>query len=914
MTPERWTQVERIYYQALEVEPDRRAAFVAEVCGGDEGLRREVESLLEFDAPADRFLRPSALDAAAQSLAANRRDLAGATVSHYHIRRKLGSGGMGVVYEAEDTKLRRAVALKFLPEELARDPRALDRLRREAQAASALNHPNVCTVYDIDEFEGQPFIAMELLQGQTLGHRIAGKPLPIAEILSLASQLADALAAAHAQGIVHRDIKPQNIFVTARGHVKVLDFGIAKQSRPGRQDTTLTDKGAVVGTAGYMAPEQIRGESIDQRADLFSFGVILYEMLGGKRAFAGASSVEVMHAILKEEPGELPASVPLAFDRIVRRCLQKDRERRFQTAVDLGFALQTLATIAPPPKSHPRRAWLKWTALAGASAAAAGAAILWLDSPLPMPRVTGIVQITRADRLTLDTWCPLLSDGSRLFFCAWNGVPAYQASTKGGDTVPIALQTKGYEYLADLSHDGTEFLVCRFVAYPLCELWAEPLLGGSPRRLGSIVARVSGAWSPDGQQVAYARDGVLHLATRDGMEIRKLATFSGDPAFLRWSPDGRRISVTVIREVSQERLWEVSADGKGARQVLPDWNPSWNTSEGVWTPDGKYFVFIAQGKIWVLRDKGSLFLGGRGAPMELNIGPLFALHPLPSIDGRRLYFVGQQARNEFLRYDLKSGSFSPALTGISATGLSFSKDGKWITYVSVPEGTLFRAAADGSQRLQLTWPPLYDVENPRWSPDGTQIAFSAAMPGKHYRIYIVPSEGGLPRQVTNGEAGIIGDFDPSWSNDGASLAFSKALWAPDKKAIHILDVKTGRVLTLAGSEGICCTKWSPDGHFIAGQNPGLVLYDIRTQAQIQLPSPAEAGFPNWSPDGDSLFFHSDSGWWRVRIRDRKAEAVNSLKGISVADWGWFVVAPNDSLITARSTGTGDVYALDWEMR
>jgi Tol biopolymer transport system component len=517
--------------------------------------------------------------------------------------------------------------------------------------------------------------------------------------------------------------------------------------------------------------------------------------------------------------------------------------------------------------------------------------------------------------------CPLLSDGSRLFYCAQWDRDVYQTSTKGGESVLVSLQTKGFP--VDLSRDGTEFLVCRYVADTLCGLWAEPLLGASPRRLGDIVATSSGAWSPDGQQVAYVRDKELHLAARDGTEIRKLATFSRGAVFLHWSPDGRRISASVFPELGHPwRLWEVWTDGKGARQVLPDWNPSWDTSDGVWTPDGKYFIFISQERIWVLREKGP-FLRDGGAPVELNIGLLTAQHPLPSIDGKRVYFEGQLHRNEFLGYDLKLGGFSPALAGISGTDLEFSKDGKWITYVSVPQGTIFRAAADGSQRVQLTWPPLI-TGGPRWSPDGKEIAFSASVPGRSGRIYIVPAEGGSPRQVTNGEAGLKeGDIDPSWSPDGASLAFGRA-WTRERsngRAIHVVDVKTGRVSTLPGSDGMWSPRWSPDGHFIAGlsRDDALDLYETRTQTQIDLPSPGgSAGYPNWSPDGEFLYFRGgDLGWWRVRIRDRKEELVNSLKDISVPGvwgWEWFAFAPNNSLITARSTGTGDVYALDWEVR
>jgi Tol biopolymer transport system component len=666
-----------------------------------------------------------------------------------------------------------------------------------------------------------------------------------------------------------------------------------------------------------MSPEQVRGEAADHRSDLFSFGVVLYEMLCGKRAFAGGSSVEVMNAILKEEPPELPASVPSALGRIVRRCLEKEPARRFQSAADLGFALQALSLSparATPPK---KKTLLKWVVVAGA--VVAGTALFWLTRPLPPPRVTGMIQITRDGRLSESHVCPLLTDGSRLFFCTDDNVPAYQVSVNGGEPVPFVLQTKTDSYLMDISPDRTEFLVCRSVKDYICELWAEPMVSGSARRLGDIVARLYAVWSPDGQQVAYSRDNELHLAARDGTEIRKLATFGGAPQFLRWSPDGRRISVSVAGGAGNPiRLWEVRPDGTGLSQVLPGWNPSWSTYGGIWTTDGKYFVYIANEKIWVVREKEGLIKRSSREPVQLNTGLLAADHPLPSADGKRLFFEGPQARNEFLRSDLKSGRFSLELAGISGTALEFSKDGKWITYTSVPEGSLFRAAADGSQRVQLTWPPSH-VGMPRWSPDGKQIAFTAALPGRPDRVYIVPADGGTPRQVTNGEAGRYGDWDPSWSPDGASLAFGAT--ASDKATdefIHVVDVKTQRISTLPGSQGMWSPRWSPDGHSIAGissfEGRGLVLYDLRTRRQTELSS-QENGYPSWSADGEFLYFYNDndSDWWRVRIRDRKVELVSRSNNFTPANWGWFVVDPDGSLITSRSTGAGDIYALDWEL-
>jgi eukaryotic-like serine/threonine-protein kinase len=805
----------------------------------------------------------------------------GTIISHYRILSEAGRGAMGVVYKAEDINLGRMVALKFLPEELASHPPALERMRREARMIAALNHSGICTMYELGEASGRVFLAMEFLEGETLR---AHRKLSETELFDIALQVTKALEAAHGAGMVHRDIKPDNLFVTKQGVVKLMDFGLAK---PVEEDTGETQQSSVTGTSGYMSPEQMRGERLDARSDIYSLGKVLEELAGAKPP---KKLAPVISKALAEEPAE-----------------------RWHNAKELHDAIET--SHRPSFSKTARRA--TWPVVTIMAVATLGFALYWFIRPLPPPRVTVIVRITRDNLLKPKKIHPLFSDGSRLFFQTDEG--DRQVPVNGADSIPFMLQMKD-AYIGDVAPDRAEFLLGK-CSYHGCEVWAEePLVGGSPRRLGALMAnyRFPVAWSPDGQQLVYARDQELHLAARDGTEIRTVAAFEGRLTYPHWSPDRRRIRISVSADRKPERLWEVLTDGTGSRQVLPGWNPSWSMCCGVWTHDGKYFVFVSNNKLWAVREKlGFLQRGGR-EPVELNTGSLTAEYPLPSADGKRLFFEGFEARNEFLRYDHKSGGFSLELAGISGTDLEFSKDGKWVTYVSIPEGSVFRAAADGSQRLQLTWPPL-QAGMPRWSPDGTQIAFPASLPGKRSRIYVVPFNGGTPQQVTSDEHWKYGDGDPTWSPDGTSLAFSTSKDEPAGESIHIVDLKTNRVSNLPGSEGMFSPRWSPDGELIAGVSRAswhLMLYDTRTRRQTDLFNHG-GGYPNWSRDGKFLLFASEFdkqvGWWRVRINDRKVELVDSFKSFTPAGWGWFAIAPNDSLITARSTGTGDVYALDWEL-
>jgi len=855
---------------------------------------RYVETLARRGYRFIGTVEPPALAEAEQSLteqqveaSGNGRDdldpthLSGVTFSHFRVIEKVGSGSMGVVYRADDLKLGRQVALKFLPlPASAVSPLMLERFQREVRAASALNHPNICTIYGVEEFAGQPVIVMELLEGETLAEQLARGPVPPERALVLAIQIANALAEAHRQRIVHRDLKPANIMLTKSG-AKVLDFGLAKVERAvavGEDTSTQTTQvGAILGSLHYMSPEQVQGKEVDARSDIFSFGCVLLEMVSGERGFTGDTAADLMSAILTKDPLERVASavtIPPAIHRILRHCLERDPEERFQSARDLAFDLEALSgtTIPAVPKAAIAPRTVNWRMMMATAILVliASASSWWAgrdsrsSQPAKFQRLTFRRGFIQGARFTPD-------GGSVIYAASWDGQPLELFSTQPGSLESRGL---GFPSTGLLAMAATGVMAvstnCRFLhTKSLGTLAVMPLGGGAPREILEEV--LSADWSPDGKQLAISLSGGGGGHSRLEFPMGRVlleATGTGWTGDLKISPKGDYVAFMDHFYAGDDGSVAV-VDLEGRKKTLTG---NFSTLQGLaWSPNGKEIWFTGAAEGGTERRLYAVTLSGAMRVVAQVPGSLRLLDI--AADGRLL--LAREELRSSVQF-LGAGQTSPRdLSWLNwAQGPQLSADGKTLMMIENGEGTggrlvTFIRGTDGSPAVRLgDWFGLSLSPDGRWVVATTRLNDPGAQHKRH-ELTLLPVKAGKPVPIQNGSLDLAGNpMAVAWFPDSRRILYSA------KEAGH--EIRTF-VQDIAGGPPRPVTPEGVSGVVLTTDGSNLLVYDSQSNAFLY---PIEGGAPKrlpfLTPEHLALGFSADGRSIYVAKRGERPPRVRQV--------------------------------------
>jgi Tol biopolymer transport system component len=824
--------------------------------------------------------------------------MSGARLGPYEIIALLGAGGMGEVYRARDERIGRDVAIKVLPAEFAADPDRLRRFEQEARAAGQLNHPNILALYDVGSHEGSPYLVSELLEGQSLRERLEGGPLPPRKVIELASQMCSGLAAAHEKGIVHRDLKPENLFITGDGHVKILDFGVAKLIHPEVKvdpyvKTTAsgptTEAGSVLGTAAYMSPEQVRGQTVDHRSDIFSLGVVLYEMLSGAKPFHRDSAVETMNAILKEEPPELTSidpKVPAGLTRVVQHCLEKLPADRFQSARDLAFALQTLsatsgevaavqpAQVASRSMIRERLAW----SVAAAIAVVAIGALLALDHMRRPPEAELVrFSVTGPEGVMLvpdSTAVAISPDGRRLLYTIMDATGTVRLWVRRLDS--LAAQPLAGTEGATLPFWSPDNRYVAFFAYG--KLRKVPVAGGSPEVICDAADGRGGSWSKDGVIVfAPLTMGPLLKVSADGgepVEVARPDRARGDtglrfPCFL---PDGRHfLYVSLPRKQNGFDVYVGALDSKEPRHVVSA------LSAPIYAEPG-YLLFALGDRLVAQRfDRSSWQLVGKVVPLgDAPVQPLFDAGTAlsASTNGVLAHGVSSPPMTELVWLDRAGRQTGRILLPPgSYSNPSLSPDGRWATvtkFNSSIRNDLWLVDLQRSVTTRLTFDGLvaqgWGMAVPVvWSPDSTRVAYCYDRSGVFHVYQILASGAGRPEPLLQSDA--VYKLPTAWSPDGKYVIFTQ-LGEGGVYDLWLLPLHGDRTpvpyLRTPFNENFAA--FSPDGRWLAYDSdetgkPEIYVRSFPDQGEKYRVSTSGGMIAQWSRDGKELLFFSSSQYY-----------------------------------------------------